>query len=1072
MCPYGYFGKLCVCVNAFTFAQKLKPVYKSCVWPKEEFEFLSREMIEEIKEVEQCNHVYVELKEGKENSTVLHGFSVDDVSASEDFLRDFVDSNLEVKLSTPVTRYDNLFIQKKYSKILCDFCSVRFPTSSDFQVDNANLILRGTKMKVNMAKQRVCETISMLKVRSFECRYDSYGEMWKRLWHKLKKRREEAHNIVIDLHAVVDNKYTRNLANIGLTLKLALIGQSLSDITEAEHCIKSIKTELLHKTVSLNSAQFIVAVDGISSKKICNPEKWIMEVVFDSERHTIELVTPVVSSEDLDAAYKTVIDYINGVPHCIDMVCLQNSSLCTFLQCNQQKWQHFVRIANKHSVWIMLLRGSIEISGKTNDVNTAKKFIVNELQEISKLFKVMNIKVDDMLEPILDTLMFKGVVARSRQDYGVVVSFRRQEVVHTIQVKKPDDSLFTIEICRGNILDETSDAVVNIIKCGTLNALSLSEELNDAGGPTIQQEYSDYVKRHGALDFCMPICFRSGCLRCKLLIHVKPVPKVYGHNGEIVGLDKAITNVLLLTEKHMIGSLSIPLFDSHAVSECAKTSLESTLNLCTKGSLKCLKLVRFVLPTMELADEFKQKLLELQATVPSVVVALDKLSTDQSYNWFWENEFGCLEAYAAEDSDSLSQQFRSNSPVGKLIVKGSTYTINFAQMVQVNDHTLYTRRIEKRQVQPIWKYKNNVGQWDLYTEQQSQAIETMWQTKTSSVLQIGKWKYAFNLDTTPMTQTNMSTNKCRFVCRMDCKIAQNIIKPIVDHQLFLLLEGPIQTINQASNEIDEFLKSNLVNEEVPLAVSLPPNVVNDVITKHSVKTNSFTPNQVVLKGIKDNVVKATMEIKDIILKDYILTVSYPAEWEVQNEDLELKPLHYDTPEWSKVSQQFSTTLDLAIIVKIERIQNKWLWEKYSHHSERMKKRNRGISNEKMLFHGTRGTPPSKIFKDKVAGFDMRFSNAGMWGKGNYFAADAKYSNSYAHCLPNGVKQMFLAKVLTGISIQLQPDNSLQMPPVMKSSNDDDDIRYDTVTGYTRGTQVYITYSNDQAYPFYLISYIR
>ena len=32
---------------------------------------------------------------------------------------------------------------------------------------------------------------------------------------------------------------------------------------------------------------------------------------------------------------------------------------------------------------------------------------------------------------------------------------------------------------------------------------------------------------------------------------------------------------------------------------------------------------------------------------------------------------------------------------------------------------------------------------------------------------------------------------------------------------------------------------------------------------------------------------------------------------------------------------------------------------------------------------------------------------------NYFAADAKYSNSYAHWVPNRHRQMFIANVLTG-----------------------------------------------------------
>ena len=100
---------------------------------------------------------------------------------------------------------------------------------------------------------------------------------------------------------------------------------------------------------------------------------------------------------------------------------------------------------------------------------------------------------------------------------------------------------------------------------------------------------------------------------------------------------------------------------------------------------------------------------------------------------------------------------------------------------------------------------------------------------------------------------------------------------------------------------------------------------------------------------------------------------------------------------------------------------------------------------------------------------MRFGRAGMWGNGNYFAVNASYSNNYAYHLPDGTKQMFLAKVLTGYSIELQPSSSLRMPPIRKSVISEN-MRYDTVTGRTNGSKVYIAYSNDKAYPFYLISY--
>ena len=47
-----------------------------------------------------------------------------------------------------------------------------------------------------------------------------------------------------------------------------------------------------------------------------------------------------------------------------------------------------------------------------------------------------------------------------------------------------------------------------------------------------------------------------------------------------------------------------------------------------------------------------------------------------------------------------------------------------------------------------------------------------------------------------------------------------------------------------------------------------------------------------------------------------------------------------------------------------------------------------------LYHGTSNTNPKQIY-DGEEGFDMRFSNDGMWGQAIYFAAQASYSNDFA-----------------------------------------------------------------------------
>lgn len=49
-----------------------------------------------------------------------------------------------------------------------------------------------------------------------------------------------------------------------------------------------------------------------------------------------------------------------------------------------------------------------------------------------------------------------------------------------------------------------------------------------------------------------------------------------------------------------------------------------------------------------------------------------------------------------------------------------------------------------------------------------------------------------------------------------------------------------------------------------------------------------------------------------------------------------------------------------------------------------------------------------MFYNGEEGFDIKYSNDGMWGRGLYFAEDASYSLSYSHSHSNGVKGMFLA----------------------------------------------------------------
>ena len=203
-------------------------------------------------------------------------------------------------------------------------------------------------------------------------------------------------------------------------------------------------------------------------------------------------------------------------------------------------------------------------------------------------------------------------------------------------------------------------------------------------------------------------------------------------------------------------------------------------------------------------------------------------------------------------------------------------------------------------------------------------------------------------------------------------------------------------------------------------------------------------------------------------------IEYPDFWtpfDQSDGGFKMVQIRIDSEEYRFVASTFETTIPPTKkkIQRIERIQNELLWSKYYDCTKRMHDHNDGVTNEMCLFHGTRALNPEDIYKGD-AGFDMRFSNQGMWGNGNYFAVKASYSDSgYAYRCADGCSQILMASVLTGHQHTCQPDSSLRKPAVRDDSGPIK-RRYDSVSGDTGGSKVFITYENDRAYPSYLITY--
>ena len=79
--------------------------------------------------------------------------------------------------------------------------------------------------------------------------------------------------------------------------------------------------------------------------------------------------------------------------------------------------------------------------------------------------------------------------------------------------------------------------------------------------------------------------------------------------------------------------------------------------------------------------------------------------------------------------------------------------------------------------------------------------------------------------------------------------------------------------------------------------------------------------------------------------------------------------------------------------------NHFLWSSFKNGKEQLKVK--GVQENVMqLWHGSNKNKPSLFYKGEE-GFDIKYSNPGLWGRGIYFAENASYSLNYSHNHNNG-----------------------------------------------------------------------
>ncbi|XP_072552007.1 protein mono-ADP-ribosyltransferase PARP12-like [Salminus brasiliensis] len=196
------------------------------------------------------------------------------------------------------------------------------------------------------------------------------------------------------------------------------------------------------------------------------------------------------------------------------------------------------------------------------------------------------------------------------------------------------------------------------------------------------------------------------------------------------------------------------------------------------------------------------------------------------------------------------------------------------------------------------------------------------------------------------------------------------------------------------------------------------------------------------------------------------SVEVPERWDKGlQSDLSYKivPLSKSAADYKTVELLFKRTMHTSTIHNIRRVQNPSLWKVFQWQKEQMKERNGGKDvDERYLFHGTDQSIIEAICDQN---FDWRVCgvHGTLYGKGSYFARDAKYSDKYAKSRGR-TKMMFVALVLVG---EFTKGNTNYLRPPQKS---DRRVFYDSCVDNEANPAIFVIFEKFQIYPEYIIEY--
>jgi O-acetyl-ADP-ribose deacetylase len=161
-----------------------------------------------------------------------------------------------------------------------------------------------------------------------------------------------------------------------------------------------------------------------------------------------------------------------------------------------------------------------------------------------------------------------------------------------------------LQIVQGDITIDEVDAIVNAANEHLAHGGGVAAAISQKGGPSVQQESNEWIRKHGPVSHTHPAWTSGGRLPAKYIIHA--VGPVWGSGGEDQKLADAVTGSLRVADELKCKSLTMPAistgifgFPKERAAGIIFSSIDEYFAKAQASNIQQVRMILFDAPTLE-----------------------------------------------------------------------------------------------------------------------------------------------------------------------------------------------------------------------------------------------------------------------------------------------------------------------------------------------------------------------------------------------------------------------------------------------------------------------------------------